>query len=328
MEKKNLSSLLSLSNNSKFNLQKSIKQLIKTSIQSFCSNNIKINPNESSNSANANINSSSPSLNNTQSEEDSIIDYAEAIELLKTQRSKVFPKKISHFINNEFYSDYNEKTAYEEIKILNPSTEETLGSFSEATKSELDFAVESAERAYREWNSMPFDIRVRLFMKLADKLQQSILEFSILESLDNGKVLRDSCEDMKEVIRVLRYYGGFIDKQYGSTISAIDDLTIQTRRVPFGVVGCITPWNYPLLMATWKIIPALCAGNSVILKPSEETPLTVLKFCELFKEVGFPKGFLNVLLGRGPKSEAYLLTILEFQKFALRVPLRPEDKLC
>lgn len=302
MQRTNLSNLLNSSvNNSKFNLQISFKQLIKTTIKNFSNN--KTN--------NQNTNSLSSNLTETINYHSYSIDYKAARELLKTQKSKIFPKKISHFINNEFISSYNpinqtSQIPYEQINILNPTTEEILGCFAEATESELDFAVKSAEGAFSEWNSTPLDIRVKLFMQLADKLEQKILEFSILESLDNGKVLRDSCEDIKEVIRLLRYYGGFIDKQFGTTISAIDDFTIQTRRVPYGVVGCISPWNYPLLMATWKIIPALCAGNSVILKPSEETPLTILKFCELFEEVGFPKGFLNVLLGRGFKTGSAL----------------------
>lgn len=239
------------------------------------------------------------------------LDYKQASEVLSKNNSRVFPKKITHFINGEFYEiDQNTKNTsnepYEKLNIINPTTEETLESFYEATQKEIDLAVKSAESAFSEWNSLALDIRVKLFMDLATKLEQNILEFSVLESIDNGKVLRDSCEDIKEVIRLLRYYGGFIDKQFGTTISAIDELTIQTRRVPYGVVGCISPWNYPLLMAAWKIIPALCAGNAVILKPSEEAPLTMLKFCELVAEVGFPKGFLNVVLGRGPKTGSLL----------------------
>jgi len=238
------------------------------------------------------------------------IDYTQASDLIKTSKSEIFPKKITHFINNEFIeitpNSDSSNQLFEKISITNPTTEETLASFYEATQSEIDLAVKSAENGFIEWNSFPLDIRVKLFMQLAEKLEQRILEFSLLESIDNGKILRDSCEDIKEVIRLLRYYGGFIDKQFGTTISAIDDFTIQTRRVPFGIVACISPWNYPLLMATWKIIPALCAGNSVILKPSEETPLSILKFCELFAEVGFPKGFLNVVLGRGPKTGSLL----------------------
>ncbi len=225
------------------------------------------------------------------------IDYNLANKYIELNKEKIFPKQITHFINGEFLN--SENLSGDEIKIINPSTEEVIGTFKEATDIEINLAVKAAQTAFKEWNSMPFDIRVKLFMKLADKLEENIIEFLILESIDNGKVLRDAWEDIKEVVRLIRYYGGFIDKLTGTTISAIDDFTIQTRRVPFGVVGCISPWNYPLLMATWKILPALCAGNSVILKPSEETPLTMIKFCEIFQSLEFPKGFLNVVLGRG-----------------------------
>lgn len=231
------------------------------------------------------------------------IDYNIANDFMNNNKQRIFPKKITHFINGEFYDSHpTSQSFYESINVVNPSTEEIIATFKEAMKDEIDISIKAAESGFLEWNSIPLDIRVKLFMQLADKLESNILEFSILESIDNGKVLRDACEDIKEVIRLIRYYGGFIDKIFGSTISAIDDFTIQTRRVPFGIVGCISPWNYPLLMAAWKIIPALCAGNSVILKPSEEAPLSILKFCEIFKEIGFPKGFLNVVLGRGPKT--------------------------
>ena len=155
---------------------------------------------------------------------------------------------------------------------------------------------------------IPLDKKVKLFMELANLLESKIEDFTLLESLDNGKPLNDSKEDILEVIRIIRYYGGFIDKLSGYTLSANDEFTTEVRRIPFGVVACISPWNYPLLMATWKIVPAICAGNAVILKPSEETPLTVLKFCELFDQLEFPKGLFNVVNGRGPTTGNLLTT--------------------
>lgn len=217
------------------------------------------------------------------------------------ENTNIFPKHISHFINGEFINMVKTKDA-ELISVINPSTEDNICTFPEAGEYEVDLAVNAASSAFAEWNSMPYDIRVRLFMRLAEKVEENILMLSLIESIDNGKSLKTAYEDIIEVVRLIRYYGGFIDKLSGNTISAIDDFTIQTRRIPFGVVGCISPWNYPLLMAAWKIIPALCAGNSVILKPSEETPLSIIKFCEIFSQLEFPKGLLNVVLGRGSKT--------------------------
>lgn len=117
--------------------------------------------------------------------------------------------------------------------------------------------------------------------------------------MDNGKPYADAYEDIKEVVRVIRYYGGLCDLISGKTFNTFDQYSIQSRRVPYGVVGCISPWNYPLLMFAWKVFPAMAAGNSVVSKISEETPLTALKFAKLFQELSFPKGLLNIITGYG-----------------------------
>jgi aldehyde dehydrogenase (NAD+) len=123
---------------------------------------------------------------------------------------------LTNFINGEFIKDNN----LEKIKVLNPTTEEIICEVNQSTKEELDQAVECSRRAFDEWGRIPLDKRVNLFMKLADSLEQKIINFSILESIDNGKNLRDSYEDMKEVIRLIRFYGGFIDKVYGATLTS------------------------------------------------------------------------------------------------------------
>lgn len=104
---------------------------------------------------------------------------------------------------------------------------------------------------------------------------------------------------MEEVIYGLRYYGGWVDKINGKTYPTNSDFTVITRKEPLGVVGLVAPWNYPLLMGAWKLFPALAAGNTIVFKPSEETPLSILRFCELIKEVGFPAGVWNVIPGYG-----------------------------
>jgi aldehyde dehydrogenase (NAD+) len=199
------------------------------------------------------------------------------------------------FINNEFTNGIDNQT----LSIINPATEEKICDINIATEKDIDLAVNSALHSTKSWEEMPVDERANLFFSLANKLEQNIREYSLIESLDNGKSILDSEEDVKETIRLIRYYGGWTDKILGSTYANSGDVTIHSRKVPYGIVGLISPWNYPLLMAAWKLFPALAAGNSCVLKCSEETPLTILKLCHLIKEVGFPKGVVNVLPGFG-----------------------------
>jgi aldehyde dehydrogenase (NAD+) len=206
------------------------------------------------------------------------------------------------FIDGEFVQGTKNQT----IPVLNPATEEKICEISEATEEDVEKAIVSAEKGFQAWSKVSLDERNRIFNKLADAIEASLDEFSILESMDNGKPFLDAIEDIKEVIRVIRYYGGLADKITGDTYTTHDSYTIQSRRVPYGVVGCISPWNYPLLMAAWKIFPAIAAGNSVVLKPSEETPLTVLRLAKTLQEIEFPRGVLNIVPGYGSVAGAYL----------------------
>lgn len=127
-----------------------------------------------------------------------------------------------------------------------------------------------------------------------------------LESLDSGKTLEDSYYDMVECVDTLKHFAGWADKIKGTTLMDQNDISMQTRREPYGVVGLITPWNYPLLMSLWKVGPALASGNCVILKPSELTPLTNIYLGNLVKKAGFPAGVVNILVGQGPIVGRYI----------------------
>ncbi len=199
------------------------------------------------------------------------------------------------FINNE----YVESEAKTTIDVINPSTEKIICSISEGREADIDKAVSAAKIAFKEWEKVGLDRKVKMFFNLADLLEKQVKEFSYLESLDNGKIIGDAENEINNIVEIIRYHGGWSDKLTGNTFTTAGDYTIQTRRVPFGVVGLISPWNYPLKMCAWKIFPALAAGNTIVLKPSEETPLTILKLCSLFKEAGFPPGVLNVVPGYG-----------------------------
>jgi len=213
----------------------------------------------------------------------------------KTQNKEVnFPIKL--FINNKFIDSSDGS----ELDVINPSTEELISKVSCASENDVEAAVEAAYKAYfGPWGKLTGDERAKLFFKLADLFESKISDFAILESIDHGRVYKDSLEDMQEAVRYIRYFGGFADKIEGKTFPCCGTLSMSTRRIPYGVVGLIAPWDYPLFICAWKIFPALAAGNTIVLKPSEEAPLSILKLAELFLEAGFPEGVVNILPGYG-----------------------------
>ena len=189
---------------------------------------------------------------------------------------------------------------------INPATGEILTQISEATPAEVDRAVTAARRAFEDrtgpWRKLSASERGRLLWKLSDLVEKNIDELAELETLDNGKPIVESrYVDMPMVIDVLRYYAGLATKIHGETVNTFETAFTYTLREPVGVVGLIVPWNFPLLLASWKVGPALACGNTLVLKPAEQTPLTTLKFGELVVEAGFPAGVVNILTG-GPET--------------------------
>jgi acyl-CoA reductase-like NAD-dependent aldehyde dehydrogenase len=200
------------------------------------------------------------------------------------------------FINNEFTISSDNL----EMEVINPASEEIICKVSCGSEKDADKAINAAFTAYfGPWAKLTGDDRAKLLFKLADLFEKNIADFAYLESLDNGKILRDSIDDMEEALKYIRYYGGWADKIEGKSFPCTGNMTISTRRIPYRVVGLISPCNYPLLMSAWKIFPALAAGNTIVLKPSDETPLTSLKLAELFVEAGFPAGVVNIVPGNG-----------------------------
>jgi len=187
----------------------------------------------------------------------------------------------------------------------NPATGEVLTQVGEASASDVDRAVSAARKAFEDrsapWRKLSASERGRLIWKLADLIEKNLEELAELETLDNGKPIFESRYiDMPMVIDVLRYYAGWATKIYGETINTFENSFTYTLREPVGVVGLIVPWNFPLLIASWKLGPALACGNTIILKPAEQTPLTTLRFGQLAVEAGIPAGVINVLTG-GPE---------------------------
>ncbi|MGD8191471.1 aldehyde dehydrogenase family protein [Brevibacillus ginsengisoli] len=186
-------------------------------------------------------------------------------------------------------------------EIVNPATGEVIAVVPEGGLGDVRKAIKEARRAFDEtdWPDIPPVERARLLHALADRIEQRAEELAILESQNTGKALRESRHDVQEAYECFRYYAGLITKPLGQTYQVADPMMSMVVREPIGVCGLIVPWNYPLVMAAWKLAPCLAAGNTVVLKPSEITPLTALTLFRLMEEVGFPPGVVNLVPGTG-----------------------------
>lgn len=189
---------------------------------------------------------------------------------------------------------------------VNPATGEVLTQIVEASPQDVDRAVQAARRAFEDrrgaWCKMSASERGRLIWRLADLIETNIDELSELETLDNGKPIFESrYVDLPMVIDVLRYYAGWASKIHGETVNTFESAFTYTLREPVGVVGLIVPWNFPLLLASWKLGPALACGCTMVIKPAEQTSLTTLRMGELAIEAGIPPGVLNLVTG-GPET--------------------------
>jgi len=189
---------------------------------------------------------------------------------------------------------------------INPATGEVLTQIVEASPDDVDRAVKAARHAFEDrggpWRKMSTSERGRLLWRLADLVEKNIDELAELETLDNGKPIFESkYVDMPMVVDVLRYYAGLATKIHGETVNTFESAFTYTLREPVGVVGLIIPWNFPLLLASWKVGPALACGCTIVMKPAEQTPLTTLRFGDLAIEAGIPPGVLNIVTG-GPEA--------------------------
>jgi aldehyde dehydrogenase (NAD+) len=203
---------------------------------------------------------------------------------------------------------------------INPATAEVICEVAEADAADVELAVKAARKAFATkapWRRMAASERGRLLNKLADLIEKNADELARLESLDNGKPYGVAkAADLPLTIACYRYYAGWADKIQGKTIPIDGDYLCYTRHEPVGVVAQIIPWNFPLLMQAWKLGPALAAGNTVVMKPAEQTPLTALRVSELIQEAGFPDGVVNMLPGYGPTAGAALTRHMDVDKVA------------
>lgn len=218
-------------------------------------------------------------------------------------------------INNRWVSSASGKT----FVTVNPSTGEEICQVAEAGAADVDMAVEAARAAFEQgaWRKMKASERGRLLHRLADLIEKNAEELARLESLDNGKPFSVAkAVDIPKTIACYRYFAGWADKIHGKTIPIDGDFLCYTRHEPMGVVGQIIPWNFPMLMMAWKLAPALATGNTVVLKPAEQTPLSALRIGELIVEAGFPEGVVNILPGFGPTAGAAIAGHMDVDKVA------------
>ncbi|KAF7983872.1 hypothetical protein HWV62_18210 [Athelia sp. TMB] len=233
------------------------------------------------------------------------------------QSNKTLTVNTGLFINNEFVPSVDSQ---ETIDVINPSTEELLCSVTAASAADIDIAVKAARTAFNTtWGKhVTGTERSRLLNKLADLIERDAQDLAALECLDNGKPMRIARDfDIADSVAVLRYYAGWADKIVGQTLELDNQTKVAfTRHEPIGVCGQIIPWNYPINMWSWKVAPALAVGCTIVMKPSELTPLSALKLSELVKEAGFPPGVLNTVPALGAVGGAAISAHPDIDKVA------------
>ncbi len=205
-------------------------------------------------------------------------------------------KTYGNYMGGKWVSSHTGET----FKSLNPANEKSLGNFQKSDKRDVDLAVKAAQKAYEEWRLVPPPERGRYLQKAADYLRQNKRRYGRFVTNEMGKQISEGISDVQEAIDILEYMAGEGRRLYGhTTTSELRDKFAMTIRMPLGPVGLITPWNFPIAIPAWKMAPALVCGNSVVFKPSSDTPLTAIEFVKVFEKVGVPKGVISLITGSG-----------------------------
>ncbi|KAJ5324182.1 hypothetical protein N7476_002782 [Penicillium atrosanguineum] len=234
---------------------------------------------------------------------------------LTAPNGRVWTQPTGLFINNQWVKSSDGK----KIASINPATEKEITSVHAASEQDVNDAVKAARAAlnHPSWRDLPGTDRGKMMNKLAQLIEDNRETLATIETCDNGKpytVSRD--DDLTETAETIRYYSGYADKIFGQVIGTTPDKFAYTVREPVGVCGQIIPWNFPLSMAAWKLGPALACGNTVVLKPAEQTPLSILFLANLIVEAGFPPGVVNIINGYGAVAGATLASHMDVDKIA------------
>src|SRR3954469_1719387 len=233
---------------------------------------------------------------------------------MSTPQPQTTTRNYQLFIDGRFVDAESGKT----FQTPNPATGETFAEVAEAERADIDKAVAAARKAFEgKWSKMSARDRGRLIYKLSQLIERDAAQLAELETRDNGKPIKESTYiDLPGVVENFEYFAGWATKIEGETIPVPGQMFNYTLREPVGVCGQIIPWNFPLLMAAWKLAPALAAGNTVVLKPAEQTPVTALELAKLIQEAGFPEGVVNVVPGFGETAGAALASHQGIDKIA------------
>ncbi|KAH7011183.1 aldehyde dehydrogenase domain-containing protein [Ilyonectria destructans] len=238
---------------------------------------------------------------------------ADLYQQLTAPNGHKYDQPLGLFIDNE----WRPAKSNEFITVVNPTDETEIVQVHAGGADDIDDAVKAARRALKgPWSHMSGTERGEMMRKLADLAEKATNDLATIDTWNNGKRFSSAAGDVSELTGVLRYYAGFADKLYGQVISTTEKKFAYTSVGPVGVCGQIIPWNYPLGMAAWKMGPALAAGNCIVLKPAEQTPLSVLYFANMIKEAGFPPGVINIVNGLGRKAGAALAGHMDVDKIA------------
>jgi betaine-aldehyde dehydrogenase len=231
-----------------------------------------------------------------------------------TQPASETPRKYQLFIDGKWVDAESGKT----FTTPNPATGATLAEVAEGDKADIDKAVAAARRAFEgAWSKVSARERGRMMYKLAQLIEAKTGELAALETADNGKPIRETTYvDIPQVVENFEYFAGWATKIEGETIPVPGQMFNYTLREPVGVCGQIIPWNFPLLMAAWKLAPALAAGNTIVLKPAEQTPVGAMELASLIQEAGFPDGVVNIVPGYGETAGAALASHPDIDKVA------------
>ena len=217
------------------------------------------------------------------------------------------------YIDGQFVDSGGGKT----FEVFDPSTEEAIATVPAGNAADVDLAARAATRAFYEgWKSVTAQDRGRILLRLAERIRARRAELAELETRNTGKPIAESEYDMDDTATCFEYYGGLATKINGEVLPVPADAVAFAMREPMGVAGQIIPWNYPLMMAAWKIGPALAAGCTVVLKPAEQTPLSILELAKDFEAVGIPPGVVNIVTGDGPGAGAPLVSHPSVRKIA------------
>ncbi|VEF46121.1 aldehyde dehydrogenase [Bacillus freudenreichii] len=205
------------------------------------------------------------------------------------------------YLQNFIDGKWVDSESRESREIFNPATGEVIAHAAEGNVEDARAAIAAARKAFDTgiWSDLPATDRAAYLYKIADMLEEKADEISRLETMDNGKPLRETEFDVGDAVACFRYYAGIVSKPDGITYQVSDPIQAMVVREPVGVCGLIVPWNYPLLMAVWKIAPALAAGNTIVFKPSEVTPVTAKWLFEIIEAAGVPAGVANMVMGPG-----------------------------